>query len=54
MHRGNQSTIYHLALIRWIASFLNDRTAAIRLNGRMGDQQPVEDRCTSRLSSCPI
>lgn len=31
-----------LTLIRWLASFLNDRAAALRLDGEKGDQEPVK------------
>ena len=31
-----------LPMIRWVASFLNDRTAAVRLDGEIGDQEPVK------------
>ena len=31
-----------LPMIKWVASFLNDRTAALRLDGETGDQEPVK------------
>ena len=30
-----------LSLIRWVASFLKDRTSAIRLDGETGPQEPI-------------
>lgn len=31
-----------LSIIRWVASFLNNRTAAVRLDGETGNQEPVK------------
>ncbi len=31
-----------LPMIRWVALFLNDRKAAVRLDGEIGDQEPLK------------
>ncbi len=43
-----------LTLIRWVASFLNDRTAALRLDGQTGDQEPVKIGVPQGSPSAPI
>ena len=43
-----------LSLIRWVASLLNDRTAALRLDGKTGSQEPVKIGVPQGLPVAPI
>lgn len=41
-------------MIKWVASFLNDRTAALRLDGKTGDQEPIKIGVPQRSPVAPI
>lgn len=43
-----------ITLIRWVASFLNERTAAIRLDGQTGKQEVIEIGVPQGLTVAPI
>ena len=43
-----------LTMIRWVASILNNRTAALGLDGETGDQEPVKIRVPQGSPVAPI
>ena len=43
-----------LPMIRWVALFLNDRIAAVRLDGEIGDQEPVKIGVSQGSPVAPI
>ena len=43
-----------LTMIRWLASFLNNRTAALRHNEETGGARTNQDRSSARVSRCPL
>lgn len=43
-----------MPIIKWVASFLNDRTAALRLDRKTGDQEPIKIEVSQRSPVAPI